>query len=153
MKGESAGAEGAREITTSVDERREFARPGRFETVVTATHRAAWRVAGLHGDARRSESGGAEGAREITTSVDERREFARPGRFELPTPGSVDRCSIQLSYGRLEKGATHSTCPLCGVQLGEPPHRGFFSSHAARRTLREGGVRQVGRRVTLCRPY
>jgi hypothetical protein len=25
---------------------------------------------------------------------------ARPGRFELPTPGSVDQCSIQLSYGR-----------------------------------------------------
>src|SRR5580658_4920018 len=27
--------------------------------------------------------------------------IARPGRFELPTPGSVDQCSIQLSYGRL----------------------------------------------------
>ncbi len=27
-------------------------------------------------------------------------EVARPGRFELPTPGSVDQCSIQLSYGR-----------------------------------------------------
>lgn len=26
---------------------------------------------------------------------------ARPGRFELPTPGSVDQCSIQLSYGRV----------------------------------------------------
>ena len=26
--------------------------------------------------------------------------LARPGRFELPTPGSVDQCSIQLSYGR-----------------------------------------------------
>ena len=25
---------------------------------------------------------------------------ARPGRFELPTTGSVDQCSIQLSYGR-----------------------------------------------------
>jgi hypothetical protein len=31
---------------------------------------------------------------------------ARPGRFELPTPGSVDRCSIQLSYGRPEGGDT-----------------------------------------------
>lgn len=27
-------------------------------------------------------------------------EEARPGRFELPTTGSVDQCSIQLSYGR-----------------------------------------------------
>jgi hypothetical protein len=27
--------------------------------------------------------------------------LARPGRFELPTPGSVDQCSIQLSYGRI----------------------------------------------------
>src|SRR5690242_13275065 len=30
---------------------------------------------------------------------------ARPGRFELPTTGSVDRCSIQLSYGRKMGGA------------------------------------------------
>ena len=30
---------------------------------------------------------------------------ARPGRFELPTTGSVDRCSIQLSYGRKMRGA------------------------------------------------
>jgi hypothetical protein len=28
---------------------------------------------------------------------------ARPGRFELPTPGSVDQCSIQLSYGRANR--------------------------------------------------
>ena len=31
--------------------------------------------------------------------------LARPGRFELPTTGSVDRCSIQLSYGRKKCGA------------------------------------------------
>ena len=41
---------------------------------------------------------------ERVVSSDERRELARPGRFELPTPGSVDRCSIQLSYGRLKGG-------------------------------------------------
>ena len=28
----------------------------------------------------------------------------RPGRFELPTPGFVDLCSIQLSYGRKRDG-------------------------------------------------
>ena len=75
----------------------------------------------------RAEGGpaGAEGARETPTSADERLEIARPGRFELPTPGSVDRCSIQLSYGRLKKGATHSTCALGVVQPGERPPRGF----------------------------
>lgn len=31
--------------------------------------------------------------------------MARPGRFELPTTGSVDRCSIQLSYGRSDSRA------------------------------------------------
>src|SRR5258708_3180182 len=30
--------------------------------------------------------------------------LAPPGRFELPTTGSVDRCSIQLSYGSLLRG-------------------------------------------------
>ena len=33
------------------------------------------------------------------TSISSR--LARPGRFELPTLGSVDQCSIQLSYGRI----------------------------------------------------
>jgi hypothetical protein len=46
--------------------------------------------------------------------------LARPGRFELPTLGSVDQCSIQLSYGRIPaKGrgvnAAHHTCAGVGV--------------------------------------
>jgi hypothetical protein len=46
--------------------------------------------------------------------------LARPGRFELPTLGSVDQCSIQLSYGRIPaKGrgvnAAHHTCAGAGV--------------------------------------
>ena len=37
----------------------------------------------------------------------------RPERFELPTFGSVDRRSIQLSYGRL---AIDSNCASSGAQ-------------------------------------
>src|SRR5579883_3513216 len=33
--------------------------------------------------------------------------LARPERFELPTLGSEDRCSIRLSYGRIR--VSHST--------------------------------------------
>ncbi len=38
---------------------------------------------------------------------------ARPERFELPTLGSVDRCSIQLSYGR-SRSSAFSTAYGCG---------------------------------------
>src|SRR3954454_3057992 len=33
------------------------------------------------------------------------RNLARPERFELPTLGSEDRCSIQLSYGRAPRNS------------------------------------------------
>jgi hypothetical protein len=44
---------------------------------------------------------------------------ARPGRFELPTPGSVDQCSIQLSYGRLPLAGTgrYSPAPCCQCRV------------------------------------
>ena len=34
--------------------------------------------------------------------------MARPGRFELPTPGFEVRCSIQLSYGRSPRNLARS---------------------------------------------
>src|SRR5262249_41526002 len=47
---------------------------------------------------------------------------ARPGRFELPTPGSVDQCSIQLSYGRipLRQGGRDDTLAKCAVNAPSP---------------------------------
>ena len=48
--------------------------------------------------------------------------LARPERFELPTLGSEDRCSVQLSYGRFSKSARHSTeGGRLGSARAEPP--------------------------------
>jgi hypothetical protein len=56
------------------------------------------------------------------TAAAKRREKVHPGGLEPPTFGSVDRCSIQLSYG-------------CGVDgrympaiVGSPPGRGRFAA-------------------------
>ena len=38
--------------------------------------------------------------------------MARPERFELPTAWFVARYSIQLSYGRAEKGAKYPAAPM-----------------------------------------
>ncbi len=45
----------------------------------------------------------APGAESAPVLTERHRVFVRPGRFELPTTGSVDRCSIQLSYGRIRR--------------------------------------------------
>ena len=47
--------------------------------------------------------------------------MARPERFELPTLGFVDRCSIQLSYGRI-KLAVESirVSHQCGAYISFP---------------------------------
>jgi hypothetical protein len=49
--------------------------------------------------------------------------MARPERFELPTLGSEDRCSIQLSYGRIS--VSHS--------MGHSAHKADRSGRARRR--------------------
>lgn len=39
-----------------------------------------------------------------------------PGRFELPTSGLGNRCSIQLSYGatrRIDRKVNHAFVPHC----------------------------------------
>ena len=49
------------------------------------------------------------------------RPYARPGRIELPTLGSVDQCSIQLSYGRVREAANHSQrAPRVNHALASP---------------------------------
>ena len=42
--------------------------------------------------------------------------MVRPERLELPTLGSEGRCSIQLSYGRVEKFAVRLKASRLGCQ-------------------------------------
>ena len=46
-----------------------------------------------------------------------RLEMARPERFELPTPGFVGRCSIQLSYGRVLLDRLSQTASWLGAGI------------------------------------
>ena len=50
--------------------------------------------------ARLLEMDACEAMEKKAPSINRRGHTARPERFEPPTLGSVDRCSIQLSYGR-----------------------------------------------------
>ena len=68
-------------------------------------------------------------------------EEARPGRFELPTTGSVDQCSIQLSYGRERNGADHT---LEGWKVNELPADGLTGR--ARRNDRKSFIVTQGPR-------
>ena len=79
---------------------------------------------------------GSDGARLPSASVDH--VAARPGRFERPTPGSVDQCSIQLSYGRLSpSGARDDTrgSADCQRQQSPPPRA---ASRVLERRARHG---------------
>jgi hypothetical protein len=63
---------------------------------------------------------------------------ARPGRFELPTPGSVDQCSIQLSYGRRPLSGLRTI--LAPSALSTPhPASGFSGSYGGSQPLHTHG--------------
>ena len=94
-------------------------------------------------------------------------DWARPGRFELPTPGFVGRCSIQLSYGRrvclcdrrkAERRFTwtRATCqrkkssPLA-IPQNQPKHRDVRSLRTSARAASRSGSRKIQRNKTRAR--
>src|ERR1700676_2048466 len=72
------------------------------------------------------------------------RPSTRPERFELPTFGSVDRRSIQLSYGRTERGSVD-------VGRSTPGMDGARSARRHARTLGDLELVGGGRAVDAAR--
>ena len=81
----------------------------------------------------------------------ELRKVARPPRLERGTPGLEGRCSIQLSYGRvdlmlLETGRMALSLSACSNPSDKPREVGrhFFVMDVASTQARLGAARQLG---------
>ncbi len=77
--------------------------------------------------------------------------MARPERFELPTLGFVDRCSIQLSYGRIEKPVTYIDSSQSEGLSAPFPVKSIHSSDRIWRRERDSNPRWAFDPYTLSR--
>ena len=65
--------------------------------------------------------------------------LARPVRFELTTPGSVDQCSIQLSYGR--------SCRQRSLAVTEGRANYRFRRHLVKGKKTDVGRKEIAREI------